>query len=227
VVTFLVRDALGSADTVGLAQAPIASGGGMAVSVGGLNGGSVQANDTGFKVTITAQDAPNGTASTLAVSNLVFNSAAGRPGPITISAAITTGAGTEFIEPGRVTDAFVLGSTQSSSTGLPTVEAGRSRQPAAGIVIVESNAGALQTGDMFTLQLREAGVRFSAGPALTVQRGGGGHRQSARLWGRGQRQQHQRHHQPGGRQRPHRPCRLHPLLRRVDAHHQWRRGRSR
>jgi hypothetical protein len=105
VLTFTVRDSLGCGDTVGLARPPTASGGGMLVSVTGLSGGPVQPNDTGFNVSIDQQDPSNGSASTLQISNLVFNTGQAPVGQVTISAAVTTGASTEHIYPGRVANA--------------------------------------------------------------------------------------------------------------------------
>lgn len=167
VLTFTIRDSLGSGDTVGLAGPPTASGGGMLVSVTGLSGGPVQPNDTGFKVSIDQQDASNGSASTLQISNLVFNTGQAPVGQVTISAAVTTGASTEYIYPGRVADASVGGNTTTTSAGSPVLQIGTPAQPAANLTIIES-PGTLKATTTFSLTVQEAGVTFSSAPLASV-----------------------------------------------------------
>ena len=167
VITFRVRDVNGSADTVGLAATPLASGGAMAVSVHGLNGPSVQPNETGFTVVIDAQDPSNGSTSTLTVSNIVLNTAQAPSGPITLSAVVTTGATTEYIVPGRVVIATVGGNTTTTSAGNAVLSVPGTGQ-AAGNLTITAAAGALRAGDTFSVAIQEAGVTFSpATPPLT------------------------------------------------------------
>jgi hypothetical protein len=172
VITFTIRDALGSADTVGLAGTPTVSGGGMLVSAGGLSGGSVQPNDTGFKVTITQQDPSNGSASTLQVSNLVYNTGQAPVGPVYVTATVTTGslASTEYIFPGRVENAVVGGNTTITSAGNPVLTLNATGEPAANLTIIES-PGALKAGTTFSLAIQEAGVTFSTSPVASVTSG--------------------------------------------------------
>jgi hypothetical protein len=160
VITFRVRDANGSSDTVGLAGTPSASGGSMSVSAHGLNGSSVQPNETGFKVSIDAQDPANGSASTLTITNISLNTAQAPSGPILLSAVVTTGAG-ELIAPGRVEIANVGGSTTTSSAGTPALTVPGTAQ-VAGNATITAAAGSLHAGDTFSLGIQEAGVTFTA-----------------------------------------------------------------
>lgn len=167
VITFRVRDVNGSADTVGLAATPLANGGAMTVSVHGLNGPTVQPNETGFKVVIDAGDPANGSTSTLTVSNIVLNTAQAPSGPITLSAQVTTGAVTEYIVPGRVTIANVGGNTSTTSAGEPVLSVPGTGQAAANLTITAA-PGALRDGDTFSVAIQEAGVTFSpATPPVT------------------------------------------------------------
>ena len=162
VITFRVRDADGSADTVGLTTTPFASGGAMSVSVHGLNGPTVQPNETGFTVSVDTQDPSNGSTSTLTVSNIVLNTAQAPSGPITLTASIAGGSvGTEYIVPGRVTVATVGGATSTSSAGDAVLTV-PGTQEAAGNVTITAQAGALRTGDTFSVAIQEAGVTFTA-----------------------------------------------------------------
>ncbi len=170
VITFSIRDSLGSADTVGLAGAPTVSGGGMLVSVTGLSGGPVQPNDTGFKVTIDREDPSNGSASTIQVSNLVYNTGQAPVGGVTVSAKVTTGAATEYIYPGRVTNATVGGNTATTSGGQPVLQLGATDQPAANLTITET-PGTLKTGTTFSIASQEPGVTFASPPAASVTSG--------------------------------------------------------
>ncbi len=167
VITFSIRDSLGSADTIGLDADPTASGGGMLVHVSGLTGGPVQQNDSGFKVVVDASDPSNGSASTITLANLVYNTAKAPVGPVTISAVVTTGAPTEHIYPGRVVNATVGGATTTQSSGKPIVPTGATAQTAANITIKET-PGTLKPGDSFSLAMQEPGVTFSAAPVATV-----------------------------------------------------------
>lgn len=160
VITFRVRDVNGSADTIGLAATPLASGGAMTVTVQGLNGPTVQPNETGFKVVVDAQDPSNGSTSTLTVSNLVLNTAQAPSGPITLAAAVTTGATTEYIVPGRTTIANVGGATSTTSAGDPVLNVPGAAQ-AAGNLTITAAPGALRDGDTFSVAIQEAGVTFS------------------------------------------------------------------
>lgn len=170
VITFSIRDSLGSADTVGLARAPTASGGGMLVSVGGLSGGPVQANETGFKVTIDQQDPSNGSSSTLQISDLVFNTGQAPVGPVSISATVTTGASTEYIYPGRVSDAIVGGNTNTTSAGQPILQIGATDQSAANLSITET-PGTLKAATTFSVTIQESGVTFASAPIASVTSG--------------------------------------------------------
>lgn len=167
VITFRVRDVNGSSDTVGLAATPLASGGAMSVSVQGLNGASVQPNETGFTVLVDAQDPSNGSTSTLTVSNIVLNTAQAPSGPITLSAVVTTGAASEYIVPGRVTIATVGGNTATTAAGNALLTVPGTGQ-VAGNVTITAAAGALRAGDTFSVAIQEAGVTFSPStPPLT------------------------------------------------------------
>jgi hypothetical protein len=167
VITFRVRDVNGSADTVGLAATPLASGGAMSVSVQGLNGTTVQPNESGFKVSIDAQDPANGSTSTLTVSNLVFNTAQAPSGPLTITASVTSGAATEYVVPGRIVDANVGGNTDTTSSGEPYLTIPGTGQVASNVTISVA-PGALRAGDTFTLAIQEPGVTFTtASPPTT------------------------------------------------------------
>lgn len=170
VITFSLRDSLGSADTVGLAGAPTASGGGMLVSVTGLSGGPVQPNDTGFKVTIDREDPSNGSASTMQVSNLVYNTGQAPVGGVTVSAKVTTGTATEYIYPGRVTNATVGGNTTTTSGGQPVLQLGAADQPAANLTITET-PGTLKAGTTFSIASQAPGVTFASPPAASVTSG--------------------------------------------------------
>lgn len=161
VITFRVRDAAGSSDTVGLAGTPSASGGSMSVTAHGLNGNSVQPNETGFTVSIDNQDPANGSASTLTISNITLNTAQAPSGPILLSAVVTTGSSTELIVPGRVVIANVGGNTATTSAGDPAVSVPGSAQ-VAGNVTITAAAGSLHAGDTFSLAIQEAGVTFTA-----------------------------------------------------------------
>jgi hypothetical protein len=161
VITFRVRDANGSSDTVGLAGTPSASGGAMAVSVHGLNGSSVQPNETGFKVSIDGQDPSNGSASTLTITNISLNTAQAPSGPILLSAVVTTGSTSELIVPGRVEIAQVGGNTTTTSAGTPALTVPGTSQ-VAGNVTITAAAGSLHAGDTFSLAIQEAGVTFTA-----------------------------------------------------------------
>ena len=170
VITFSIRDSLGSADTVGLAGAPTASGGGMLVSVTGLSGGPVQPNDTGFKVVIDREDPSNGSASTIQISNLVYNTGQAPVGGVTVAARVTTGAASEYIYPGRVTNATVGGNTTTTSGGKPVVQLGAADQPAANLTITET-PGTLKAGTTFSITSQEPGVTFASPPAASVTSG--------------------------------------------------------
>lgn len=172
VITVSVRDAYGSADTVGLAATPLASGGAMTLSVSGLNSGTVQPNEGGFKIIVNAGDPSNGSTSTITVSNLVYNTAQAPAGPITLTAAVTTGSATEYIAPGRVADATVGGNTTTTANGLPTLLVSTSAQLASNVSIAVQ-PGALKPGDTFTLAIQEPGVTFTTAtpPSSSVTNG--------------------------------------------------------
>jgi hypothetical protein len=174
VITFGLRDANGSADTVGLGATPYAAGGSMTVSVGGANGGAVDQNDTAFNVNIVAQDPTNGSASTIIVSNLAVNTAEAPLGPVTLYAVITAGpdVGTVLIAPGRVAVANVGGNTTTTAAGAPTVALSTTGQPA-GNVAISATAGSLQRSDTISLTLQTPGVTFTAAtpPVATVTSG--------------------------------------------------------
>lgn len=175
VITFTLRDANGSADTIGLTGAPISSGGSMAVSVSGSSGSAVQVNDTSFAVNIVSQDPSNGSTSTLTVSNIAVNTAQAPLGPVTLSAVVTTGAGagSELIAPGRVTVANVGGNTSTTSVSRPVLAANTANQ-AAGNLSISLAAGSLLHADTFSLTLQTPGVVFNATnpPLATVTSGG-------------------------------------------------------
>jgi hypothetical protein len=170
IITFAIHDSLGSSDTVGLAGTPTVSGGGMLVSVMGLTGGSVQPNDTGFKVSIDQQDPSNGSASTLQVSNLVYNTGQAPAGAVTVTATVTTGSTTEYIYPGRVANAAVGGNTSTTSAGQPIVQVNAANQPAANLTIIET-PGTLKVGTTVTVDVQEAGVKFTTAPLMSVTSG--------------------------------------------------------
>lgn len=170
VMTFTIRDALGSADTIGLAGTPTVSGGGMLVSVTGLASTSVQPNETGFKVNVLEQDPPNGSSSTITVSNIFLNTGQAPDGPVQIDAMITTGSGTEHIFPGRVYAATVGGNTTTTSAGAPIVRKSQSDQAAANLRITETPA-TLEVGSTFSVEIQEAGVTFSSAPLASVSGG--------------------------------------------------------
>ena len=172
VITLSLRDADGSANTVGLAAAPYAAGGSMTVGVVGANGPTVQVNDTAFKVDIVQADPSQGSASTITISNLVVNTAEAPLGPVTLSAVVTTGSGTEYILPGRVAIANVGGNTTTTAAGAPLVALDTADQPA-GNVTISATAGSLVHDDTISLQIQTTGVTFtsSALPIATVTTG--------------------------------------------------------
>ena len=173
VITFTLRDAQGSTDTVGLASTPVAIGGSMQVSVHGATTSTVQNNDTSFKIVVDAADPSNGSTSAISVTNLYVNTAKAPLGPVTLTAVLTTGASTEYIVPGRAVVAGVGGVTSTSSNGTPTVAVGGSAQPA-GNVVVSAAGGSLSNGDLVTLTIQEPGVTFTTGakaPIATVTSG--------------------------------------------------------
>jgi len=170
-ITFSMRDSQGTANTVGLTTAPAASGGSMTVAVVGLSSPTPQPNDTGFKVLITAQDPANGSTSTLTISNLSYNLVNAPQGPVTVSAVVTTGASTEYIVPGRVTNAVVGGNTATTSAGQPIIQLGTSAQPVANLTVTEAQPGTLKANDTFSLQIEESGVTYSGTPPAKVTSG--------------------------------------------------------
>jgi len=170
VITFTVRDANGSTDTVGLASTPVAIGGSMQVSVRGATTDAVQVNDTSFKVVVDAPDPSNGSTSAISVTNIYVNTAKAPLGPVTLTAVLTTGASSTYIVPGRATVAGVGGVTSTTSNGAPTITVGGTAQPA-GNVLIAAAAGSLSNGDQITLSIQEPGVTFSTGtkaPIATV-----------------------------------------------------------
>jgi hypothetical protein len=172
-LTFTVRDAQGSTDTVGLASTPIAIGGSMQVSVHGASTSSVQSNDTSFKVVVDAPDPSNGSTSAISVTNLYVNTARAPLGPVTVTAVLTTGAATEYLVPGRAVVAGVGGVTSTTSNGTPSVPVSGIAAPA-GNVSVSAAAGSLANGEQITLTIQEPGVTFSTGakaPIATVTNG--------------------------------------------------------
>jgi hypothetical protein len=174
VITLNLRDATGSANSIGLAGTPYAGGGSMTVGVEGLNGSDVQVNDTGFKVDVIAGDPSNGSASSITISNLVLDTAQAPLGPVTLSAAVTAGpdVATALIVPGRVTIANVGGNTTTTSAGTPTLVAGETGQTAANISIA-ATAGSLVHNDTITFSTSTPGVTFNAAtlPVATVTTG--------------------------------------------------------
>lgn len=174
VITFSVRDAFGSADTIGLNATPSASGGGMLVSVSGISGPTVQPNESAFKLRIDEQDPSNGSASTIQISNLVYNLAQAPLGPVTISATVTSGseASLEHIFPGRVVNANVGGNTSTTSAGQPVVLNDQIDQ-LAGNVMVAATPDTLKAGDTFTMEIQEPGVTFSDPPLASTTSGNG------------------------------------------------------
>ncbi|HEU4356758.1 MAG TPA: hypothetical protein VFT27_14310 [Actinomycetota bacterium] len=170
VITVTIRDALGSADTIGLAGTPTVSGGGMLVGVTGLASESVQPNETGFKVNILEQDPPNGSSSTITISNIFLNTGQAPDGPVQIDAMVTTGSTTEHIFPGRVYAATVGGNTTTTSAGSPIVRKSQADQPAANLRITETPA-TLEVGSTFSVEIQEAGVTFSSAPLASVSGG--------------------------------------------------------
>ncbi len=174
VITLNLRDATGSANTIGLAATPYAAGGSMTVGVTGLNGSSVQVNDTGFEVDVIAGDPSQGSASSITISNIVLDTAEAPLGPVTLSAAVTAGpdVGTALIVPGRVTIANVGGTTTTTSAGAPTLAAGETGQTA-GNISMAVTAGSLVHNDTITFSLSTPGVTFNATtlPVATVTTG--------------------------------------------------------
>jgi hypothetical protein len=172
VITFTIRDRDGTRDTVGLAGPPTASGGGMIVSVTGITGSTVQPNATAFKVSIDQQDPSNGSASAITVSNITLNTAQAPAGPVVITAAVTTGSGSEYIAPGRVGAALVGGGTTTTSAGQPVVSTGATSQPAANLTVSEMS-GTLKPSTTFSIAIQEPGVTFSpSAPPLADVTGG-------------------------------------------------------
>jgi hypothetical protein len=170
VITVTVRDALGSADAVGLAGTPTVSGGGMLVGVEGLASASVQPNETGFKVDILQQDPANGSSSTITISNIFLNTGQAPDGPVQVNAFVTTGSGTEYIFPGRVYAATVGGNTTTTSAGTPIIRRNQADQPAANLTVTET-PGTLQVSSTFSVEVQEAGVTFSSAPLASVSGG--------------------------------------------------------
>jgi hypothetical protein len=170
VVTVTIRDALGSADTVGLAGTPTVSGGGMLVGVEGLASASVQPNETGFKVDVLQQDPANGSSSTITISNIFLNTGQAPDGPVQVNAFVTTGSGTEYIFPGRVYAATVGGNTTTTSAGTPIIRKNQTEQPAANLTVTES-PGTLQVSSTFSIEVQEAGVTFTSAPLASVSGG--------------------------------------------------------
>ena len=170
VITVTIRDALGGADTVGLAGTPTVSGGGMLVSVTGLASDSVQPNETGFKVNILQQDPPNGSSSTITISNIFLNTGQAPDGPVQVNAFVTTGSASEYIFPGRVYAATVGGNTTTTSAGAPIVRKSQTDQPSANLTVVES-PNTLQAASTFSIEVQEAGVTFSDAPLASISGG--------------------------------------------------------
>jgi hypothetical protein len=170
VVSFTIRDSLGSRDTVGLASPPSASGGGMVVHVEGLNGSTVETNDTGFKVVVDTQDAPNGSASVIRVSNIQLNTVDAPAGPVSVVAQVTTGAASEYLYPSRARNALVGGGTSTSSLGLPVVASNTAAQPVGNLSISEIG-GTLKPSTTFSIAIQEAGVTFSSAPLAEITSG--------------------------------------------------------
>ena len=172
IITLTLRDNNGSTDTVGLAATPSAGGGSMQVSVHGATTDTVQNNDTSFKVKVDAQDPSNGSTSSITITNLLVNTAQAPLGSVTLTAALTTGAATEYIVPGRVVVAGVGGNTTTSSAGTPSLAVNTTGQLAANVT-VSAAAGSLLNGDTVSLTIQEPGVTFtaSASPQATVTNG--------------------------------------------------------
>jgi hypothetical protein len=174
VVTFELRDANGSADTVGLAAAPFAAGGSMTVDVTGVSSPSVQPNDTSFDVNIVAGDPASGSSSTIAVTNIAVNTAEAPLGPVTLTAQVTAGpdVGTALIVPGRVTIANVGGTTTTIAEGAPTVPLSATGQ-LVGDLRVSMTAGSVTHADTISTTIQTAGVTFTAAapPVATVTTG--------------------------------------------------------
>jgi hypothetical protein len=170
VITVSIRDALGSSDTIGLAGTPTVSGGGMLVSVTGLASGSVQPNETGFKVNVLSQDPANGSSSTITISNIFLNTGQAPDGPVQINAFVTTGSATEYIFPGRVYAATVGGTTTTTSAGTPIIRRNETEQQAANLTVTES-PGTLQVTSTFSIEVQEAGVTFTSAPLASVSGG--------------------------------------------------------
>jgi hypothetical protein len=174
VITLSLRDANGSADTVGLGATPYAAGGSMTVSVSGANGPNVQQNDTAFLVDVVSGDPSQGSASTITISNIVVNSAEAPLGPVTLSAVVTAGpdVGTALISPGRVAVANVGGNTSTTAAGAPTLAVNTAAQPA-GNVTINATAGSLQRNDTISFQLQTPGVAYNTTnpPIATVTSG--------------------------------------------------------
>ncbi len=174
VITLTIRDANGSADTVGLASTPYAAGGSMTVAVSGINGPTVQLNDTSFLVTVTSGDPSQGSASTITVSNLVVNTAEAPLGAVMMSAIVTSGpdAGIDLIVPGAVAIATVGGNTTTIANGQPTLALSTTAQ-LAGNLSISATPGSIATGDTLSVQIQTTGVTFSSAtpPIMSITSG--------------------------------------------------------
>jgi hypothetical protein len=174
VITFELRDANGSADTVGLAAAPFAAGGSMTVDVTGANGPTVAANDTAFDVDVVAGDPSSGSASTIMVTNLTVNTAKAPLGSVTLTAQVTAGpdVGSALIVPGRVTIATVGGTTTTTAVGVPTVTKSSTGQ-FGGDLRVAMTSGSVVHDDTVSATIQSGGVTFTnaAPPIATVTSG--------------------------------------------------------
>jgi hypothetical protein len=174
VITFSLRDANGSADTVGLSSSPYAAGGSMTVAVAGVNGPSVQTNDTSFLVNVVAGDPAPGSASTLTVSNLSVNTAEAPLGLVTLAATVTAGpdVGTAIIAPGRVPISSVGGNTNTIAVGQPMLALSTPGQ-IAGNLAITATPGSIARNDTVSAQIQTSGVTFNAAspPIATVTSG--------------------------------------------------------
>gem|GEM_PF-3395545 len=174
VITLSLRDANGSADSIGLDATPYAAGGSMSVSVTGVNSTTVNQNDTAFQVHVVTADPSNGSASTITISNIVVNTAEAPLGTVTLSALVTAGpdVGTAVVFPGRVAVANVGGNTTTTAAGAPPLALSTTAQPA-GNVTIAATAGSLQRNDTISVQLQTSGVTFTAAnpPIATVTSG--------------------------------------------------------
>jgi hypothetical protein len=89
-----------------------------------------------------------------------LNTAQAPAGDVVITAAVTTGSGTEYIVPGRVAAALVGGGTSTTSSGEPVVSVGVTAQPAANLTVSEM-PGTLKPSTTFAVAIQEPGVTFS------------------------------------------------------------------